>query len=106
MIGLGIWECDIDTVFWEGIARMRIFDNNGAYGFEFVVPGEKTVDIRVCDVEEDGPCSLNAHATANILHGREASVRVEFEGDTFTGWIKVPFIGKIKFERGRRVEKL
>jgi len=105
MIGLGIWECDIDTLFWEGIARMRIFDDNGAYGFEFAVPGEQ-LKIKVFNVEEDGPCSLNAHATADVLHGREAPVRIDFEGDTFTGWIKVPFIGKIHFVRGRRVEKL
>ena len=106
MIGLGIWECDIDTLFWQGVARMRIYDDNGAYGFEFAVPGEQLPEIRVYDVETAEPGTLPAHATSDAIHGRETSVRFDFDGDTFTGWLKVPFMGKIRFENGRRIEKL
>ena len=40
MIGLGIWEASINTMFFRGTGRVTISDNNGEYDFRLEVIGE------------------------------------------------------------------
>ena len=47
MIGLGNWACNVNTMFFSGEAKIKIFDNNGSYGFELDVPGVTVPDIDV-----------------------------------------------------------
>ncbi|NLP47938.1 MAG: hypothetical protein GX345_03230 [Clostridiales bacterium] len=103
MIGLGKWVCHVDTMFFRGDAYIRLFDDNGQYGFELTLPDMDVPEITVSDVVEDDN-TLTAVARTDLLPGKDISVSLTFEEDTFTGLLKVPFIGKIKLKDGKRVE--
>lgn len=101
MIGLGKWVCHVDTMFFKGDAYIRVFDNNGEYGFELSLPDMDIPEVVIKDVKEDGN-TLTATANVDLLPGKDIDVRLTFDGDTFEGLLKVPFIGKIKLKDGRR----
>lgn len=101
MIGIGKWVCHVDTMFFKGDARIRIFDDNGEYGFELSLPDMDIPEIVIKDVKEDGN-TVTATATTDLLPGKDIGVKLTFDGDTFEGVLKVPFIGKIKLKDGKR----
>lgn len=102
MIGLGTWQCSVDTMFFKGDATIRIFDNNGEYGLDLSIPDVDIPEIEVKEVVEEGN-SLTATARISLLPGKDVQVYVEFEETTFDGYIKVPFIGKIKLKNGKKI---
>lgn len=102
MIGLGKWVCHVDTMFFRGDAHIRLFDNNGEYGFELSLPDMDIPEVVVKDVKEDGN-TLTATANIDLLPGKDIDVTLTFDGDSFEGVLKVPFIGKIKLKDGKRV---
>lgn len=101
MIGLGKWVCHVDTMFFRGDAHLHLFDNNGEYGFELSLPDMSIPEIVIKDVTENGN-TLNAVANVDLLPGKDIDVTLTFDGDTFEGLLKVPFIGKIKLKDGKR----
>ncbi len=101
MIGLGKWVCHVDTMFFRGDAHLHLFDNNGEYGFELSLPDMSIPEIVIKNVTEDGN-TLNAIANVDLLPGKDIDVTLTFDGDTFEGLLKVPFIGKIKLKDGKR----
>lgn len=102
MIGLGKWACNVNTMFFSGEVKINIFDNNGSYGFELDIPGIQIPDITVKSVEEDGD-TINAVAQTSLLPGKDVELTVTFDGDDFDGFLKIPFIGKVKFRDGHRI---
>ena len=41
---------------------------------------------------------------ANVaMLGKDAELDIDFDDDSFTGILKIPFIGKIKLKNGHRV---
>ncbi len=104
MIGLGKWACKVNTMFFSGEVKIRIFDNNGEYGFELDIPGVQIPDITIKSVEEDDD-TVNAVVQTSLLPDKDIEMTVTFDEDEFDGFIKVPFIGKIKFKDGHRVEE-
>lgn len=101
MIGLGKWVCHVDTMFFRGDAHLHLFDNKGEYGFELSLPDMDIPEIVIKDVTEDGN-TLHAIANVDLLPGKDIDVTLTFEGDTFEGLLKVPFIGKIKLKDGKK----
>lgn len=104
MIGLGKWACSVNTMFFSGEVKINIFDNNGTYGFELDIPGIQVPDITVKSVEEDDD-TVNAVVQTSLLPGKDIEMTVTFDGDEFDGFLKIPFIGKVKFKDGHRVEE-
>ena len=102
MIGLGKWACNVNTMFFSGETTLRIFDNNGNYGFELQVPGVGTPEVIVKKVEEDDD-TLTAVVQTDLLPNKDIDLTITFDGDEFDGFIKIPFIGKVKFKDGHRV---
>lgn len=102
MIGLGTWACNVNTMFFSGEAKIKIFDNNGSYGFEVDVPGITVPDIDVKSVEEDDD-TVTAVVQISLLPGKDIELTVTFDGDEFDGFAKIPFLGKVKFKDGHRV---
>lgn len=102
MIGIGTWQCSVDTMFFSGTAEIRVFDKNGEYGFELKVPGVDIPNIDVKEVQEEGN-TINAVATTDMLPGKDINISLEFDNDTFTGFLKVPFLGKIKIKDGKKI---
>ncbi len=102
MIGLGTWQGSVDTMFFSGTAEVRVFDDNGKYGFELKVPNIEIPKIEVKEVVEEGN-KINAVATTNLLPGKDINLSLEFNGDTFTGFVKVPLLGKVNIKDGKKI---
>lgn len=103
MIGLGKWTGDIDTSYIKGSAIVDISDNNGEYDFSVTVPSmEKLPSFKVYDIVEDGNC-LSGKAEIQLMGKMNVDISVVINGDTFTGYIKVPFLGKIEIKNGRKI---
>ncbi len=104
MIGLGKWTGDIETSFISGNAIVEITDKNGEYDFNVTVPSlKKLPHFTVYDVEENGN-QLSGKAEIDLMGKMKVDVCVEIHDNTFTGYIKVPFIGKIEIKNGRKID--
>lgn len=104
MIGLGTWECRIDTLFFKGTVKLKVFDDNGSYGFDVIIPDFKVPDITVKEIEEDGN-EITATVCTSILPGKDITVYADIDGDTLNGFVKAPFVGKVKLKDCRRIEE-
>ncbi len=103
MIGLGKWTGDIETSLISGNAIVDITDNNGEYAFNVTVPAlKKLPKFTVYDIKENGN-NLSGKAEIDLMGKMTVDVSVNIDGDTFTGYIKVPFMGKIEIKNGRRI---
>lgn len=102
MIGLGNWACKVNSMFFSGEVTFTISDNDGEYGFEITLPGIELPDFTLNSVEEDDD-TLTIVASTSILPDKEAEAVLTFDGDEFDGFLKVPFLGKIKFKDGHRI---
>ncbi len=103
MIGLGKWTGEIDTSILSGSATVEIKNNNGEYDFSVTVPSlKKLPNFRVFDIKEEGN-QLSGKAEIDLMGKMIVDVCVEITGDTFTGYFKVPFIGKIEIKNGRKI---
>lgn len=103
MIGLGKWTGEIQTSMISGNAIVEITDNNGEYDFSVTVPSlKKLPNFRVYDIKEDGN-QLSGKAEIDLMGKMIVDVCVEINGDTFTGYIKVPFLGKIEIKNGKKI---
>ena len=101
MIGLGKWGCHVDTMFFKGDVEITISDNNGQYALELFLPDIDIPEYTVKSVDEDGN---TLHAVVNVsMLGKDVDVTVTFEADSFSGIIKIPFLGKIKLKDGFRI---
>ena len=104
MIGLGKWACSVNTMFFSGEVKLNVFDNNGEYGFEVDIPGIQIPDIEIKSVEEDDD-TVVAIVQTSLLPGKDIELNVTFDDDEFDGYLKIPFIGKVKFKDGHRVDE-
>ena len=102
MVGIGTWSCRVDTMFFSGSGTIKVFDDNGKYGFNLDIPGVKVPDIEIKSVEENGN-AVHAVVTSSVMPNKEMEIDVEFSDDTFTGFIKVPILGKVKLKDGKRI---
>ncbi len=102
MIGLGKWACNVNTMFFSGEVKINVFDDNGSYGFELDIPGIQIPDINIKKVEEDVD-TINAVAQTSLLPGKDVELTITFDGDEFDGFLKIPFLGKVKFKDGHRI---
>lgn len=99
----GKWTGRVDTSVFKGSAIVEIFDNGGEYGFNVTVDAlDKIPEFSVYDVVE-GENSLCGKAVINVFGGIKAEVKVIFDGDTFTGEIRVPILGTVPILDGRRI---
>lgn len=103
MIGIGNWLAHVDTMFFKGDVTIKITDNNGEYGFDIDLPSDIDVpEFKIYDITEDGD-TLNAKASVEILQGKEIEISFTFDGDTASGFLKAPYIGKIKIKEAKKV---
>ncbi len=97
MIGLGSWLAHVDTMFYKGNISFRILNKNGGYAFDYDLPEgiDEIPEIKIFDITEDGD-TLNLKASVDLLPGKDIDASLTFDGDTASGFIKIPYTGKIK----------
>jgi hypothetical protein len=104
MIGLGKWACTVNTMFFSGEVEIKVFDDNGKYGFELDLHDVDIPDFDFKSIEEDDD-SITAVVQTSLLPGKDIEFYIEFDGDEFDGYVKIPILGKVKFKDGHRVEE-
>jgi len=98
MIGVGKYKVNIDHMFYKGEAVFEIEFENGNYEFEIEIDNaDFDLDVKIVDFEEDDNI-LDAKATVAILPGKEIDVHLTFDDDKCNGYLKIPFVGKIKIK--------
>ncbi len=98
MIGVGKYKVSVDHMFFKGDAIFEIEYENGKYEFEIEIDNaDFDFDITILEAEEDGD-TLDAKATVAILPGKEIDIHLTFEDDKCNGYLKIPFVGKIKIK--------
>lgn len=103
MIGLGKWTGEIETSLISGSAIVEISDNNGEYDFSVTVPSlKKLPNFKVYDIKEEGN-RLSGKAEIELMGKMNVDISVEINGDAFTGYLQVPFLGKIEIKNGKKI---
>ncbi len=98
MIGIGKYKVSIDHMFFKGDAIFEIEYENGKYEFEIEIDNaDFDFDIDITEAEEDEN-TLYAKATVAILPGKTIDITLTFEDDKCNGFLKIPFVGKIKIK--------
>ena len=98
MIGVGKYKVNIDHMFFKGEAIFEIEYENGNYGIEIDIDdADVDFDVTITEFEEDED-TLDAKATVAILPGKEIDIHLTFEDDGCNGYLKIPFVGKIKIK--------
>ncbi len=104
MIGLGKYKAKINNMFFKGDAIFELENENGKYEMEIELQGADfdMPDFKLSDVAEDGN-TLTAKATTSLLPGKDIDVELTFEDDKCNGFLKIPFIGKIKIKDAEKI---
>ncbi len=99
MIGIGKYKVKIDHMFYNGEAIFEIENENGAYKIEIELADDdfEMPDIKLTDVIEDEN-TLIAKADVSAFPGKPVDVNLTFDGDKCNGFLKIPFVGKIKIK--------
>lgn len=99
MIGIGKYKANINNMFYKGEVVFELKWVNNTYEFDFEIEAEDfgMPEITIKSIEEDGN-TLNAVAEASILPGKDVEVSLTFEDDKCNGFLKIPFVGKVKIK--------
>ena len=102
MIGIGKWKFNVDTMFYRGEAYLIISEKDGKPDIELDLPGQQVPDFAVSGLEYEGS-TVTGMIQTSMLKGKDIPFSCTFEGDTANGFLKIPFIGKVKLNNGERV---
>jgi len=105
MLGLGTWKFSVDTMFYRGDAKVIIGEKDGGYTVDVDIPVmDEMPAFTFGGLEvEDNTITGTATIDLDMMRGKEIPFSVTFDGDSATGFLKVPFLGKIKLNDGVRV---
>ena len=104
MIGLGTWVTSVNMMIFKGDITVVIADKDGQYDIDFQLPDKlKDVKIRTYDIVENGN-TLKGKGEITMLPGKELEAEVTFNGDTFEGVLRIPFMKRtIELKNGHRI---
>ena len=104
MIGLGTWVTSVNMMIFKGDITVVIADKDGQYDIDFQLPDKlKDVKIRTYDIVEEGN-TLRGKGEITMLPGKELEAEVTFNGDTFEGMLRIPFMKRnIPLKNGHKI---
>ena len=102
LLGIGKWKFTVDTMFYRGDAILTAVDKDGEYDVDIELTGIEIPNPGYGQLQVEGN-TLTGVATTDLLKGKEIPFSLTFDGDTATGFLKVPFMGKIKLKDGQRI---
>ncbi len=95
------YKAKINNMFFKGDAVFGITHDGEKYGMEIDLEGaefEMPVEIIEAQVEYTEENTLFAKATTPLLPERVIDITLTFEDDKCNGFLKIPFIGKVKIK--------
>lgn len=102
MLGIGTWEFPVNIMVYKGTVQMDITDNGGVYGFALRVPNYEVPDVTIQSVAE-ADNTLKIVARVAMFKNKDIPVTITFDGETASGTVKAPFVGRIKLNNGRKI---
>lgn len=104
MLGIGKYKAQINNMFFKGEAIFEFIDNGGKYDLKVELE-DKDVDmpeIIIADTSvEDN--TLIAKATSPMFPGKDVDVNLTFEDNKCNGFLKIPFVGKVKIKDAEKI---
>lgn len=100
------YRAKINNMFFKGDAVFGITYDGEKYGMDIDLEGadfEMPVEIIEAQVEYAEENTLFAKATTPILPEKVFDITLTFEDDKCNGFLKIPFVGKIKIKDAVRV---
>ena len=99
MLGIGKYRAQINNMFFKGEAIFELIDNGGKYDLKVELE-DKDIDMPEIDITDTSveDNTLIAKATSPAFPGKEVDVSLTFEGDKCNGFLKIPFVGKVKIK--------
>lgn len=98
MIGVGKYKTHVEHMFFNGDAVFEIEYENGKYEFEIELDNaDFELDVTIIEAEELDN-TLLAKATVGVLPGKTIDISLTFEDNKCNGFLKIPFVGKIKIK--------
>lgn len=97
------YKAKINNMFFKGDAVFGITCNNGKYGMEIDLDGaefDMPVDILEAEVVDN---TFLAKATTSLIPEKNFDITLTFEDDKCNGFLKIPFIGKVKIKDAAKV---
>lgn len=92
------YKAKINNMFFKGDAVFGITRTDGKYGMEIDLDGaDYDIPVEITEVIEDGDMFI-ANATTSLLPGRTVDITLSFENGKCNGFLKIPFIGKVKIK--------
>lgn len=99
MIGLGKWECYLNTVFFKGKAQMEILNKNGEYAFKFYIDGSSVSSYKITSISEYNGDTLIIQGFLNRMPNKKITASLKFTDEkTCVGEIKAPILGTVKVD--------
>lgn len=105
MTGLGTWSCRISTPLVKDRVYFTLADCGGKYKVSLRIKSHYFDDIPVISAQEQGG-TLQLRLSGEIYKpGACADAELNFEGDTFTGSIVLPLLGRLRLLDGKREDE-
>ena len=102
LLGEGKWKFQLDTMFYRGDAFMTVGNKDGEYDIKIELVDMSVPDFSYEQLVADGN-TVTGIAHTDLLKGKDLPFSITIEGDTANGFLKVPFMGKIKLKDGEKI---
>ncbi len=100
------YKAKINNMFFKGDAVFGVTCADGKYGMEIDLEGadfEMPVEITQALVERTEENTFMAKAVTELLPDKEIDICLTFEDDVCNGYLKIPFVGKVKIKNAVKV---
>lgn len=94
MVGIGKWEGKVNTMLIKGSAVFDIREENGEYKVDISLGNQGVNDLNITysDIHaEDNTLFISGEIS--MLPGKAVSAELTFDGDTMSGFLRVPIAG-------------
>jgi hypothetical protein len=102
LLGEGKWQFSVDTMIYRGEGTVEVRDKEGEYDVDLALTDMELPALVLENFQAEGNV-LTGIAHTDLLRGKNIPFSFTFEGDVVNGFIKVPFMGKIKLTNGKRI---
>ena len=99
MLGLGKWKFKMDTMFYRGDVLLIVSEKDGEYDINIELTDMNIPEFSYEKLEAEGN-TVTGIAHTDLLKGKDIPFSITFEDGVANGFLKIPFMGKIKLKDG------